>query len=161
MAGSSRLYPEGSGSPKARQIRNNDTSVFVEFAVTKTQRTRATAAQVNAGLVLLPALPGVKWRLVDATMIAIGGAAATATSVDLLGTKAAAASRPLVVAVAALTQSALVRAGAANAVILADGASFTAHDANTAISITKQSGGSNLATATHIDVQLTYVADAA
>ncbi len=159
MSADSRTYPQGSGAPKSGIRRNNDTSMFVEFGVTKTQRTRVTAAQVNAGFTLLPALPGVKWRLVDAVMIAIGGAAATATSVDLLGTKAAAASRPLVVAVAALTQSAIVRMGATNAVVLADGASLTAHDSNTAISIVKQSGGSNLATATHVDVILTYVAE--
>lgn len=150
-----RLYPSASGAPKSRPI----LGTFVEFGVVKKQRTRVSAAQVNAGFNLLPALPGVKWRLLDAAMIAIGGAAATATSVDLLGTRAAAAVRPLVVAVAALTQSALVRAGAANAVILTDGASFTALDANTAVSVTKQSGGSNLATATHIDVFLEYVAD--
>lgn len=152
---SSRNYPIGNGFNKS--FRRNST--FVDIGVTKTQRTRATAAQVNAGLVLLPAIPGVKWRIVDAAMIAIGGAAATATSVDLLGTKTAAASRPLVAAVAALTQSTLARMGATNMVILANGASHTAHDANTAISVVKQSGGSNLATATHIDVILTYVAD--
>lgn len=151
------MYPQGSGSPKARPI----LGTFVEFGEVKQQRTRVSAAQVNAGFTLLPALPGVKWRIVDAIMIAIGGAAATATSVDLLGTKAATASRPLVVAVAALTQSAVVRIGATNAVVLADGASFTAHDANTAISVTKQSAGSNLATATHIDVLLSYIADPA
>jgi hypothetical protein len=94
-------------------------------------------------------------------MIAIGGAAATATSVDLVATAAAGAVRPLVVAVSALTENTLVRAGAANAVILAAGASFTTLDANTNISVQKQSGGSNLATATHIDVLLSYVIDAA
>ena len=157
MANDSRNYPVGSGFPKS--FRRNDT--FVDIGVTKTQRTRATTAQVNAGLILLPAIPGVKWRIVDVSLIAIGGAATTNTSVDLLGTKSAAASRPLVAAVAALTQNTLLRAGATNAVILAGGASFTAHDANTAISITKQSGGSSMTVATHIDVQLTYVADAA
>lgn len=162
-SGDVRLYPAGKGTSAARWIKGLPDTVptFVEFGVLKEQRTRATAAQVNAGLTLLPALPGVKWRIVDARMIAIGGAAATATSVDLLGTKAATASRPLVVAVAALTQSAVVRAGAANATVLADGASFTAHDANTGISVVKQSGGSNLATATHIDVLLSFVADPA
>lgn len=157
MSTDSRLYPIGRGAPKARAI----AGTWVEFGVVKTQRTRVTLAQINAGLVVLPAVPGVKWRIVDASMIAYGGAVTGATSVDLLGTKAGSASRPLVVAVAALTQSALVRMGATNAVILADGASFTAHDANTSISVTKQSGGSNAATATGVDVQLQYVAEAA
>jgi hypothetical protein len=153
----SRMYPIGSGAPKSRPIQGT----FVEFGQVKALRTRVTLAQANAGFTLLPALPGVKWRLMDMRVISIGGAAAGGTSLDLLGTKSGSASRPLVIAVAALTQSALVRAGAANAVILADGASFTAHDANTAISVTKQSGGSNLTTATHFDVSLEYIADPA
>lgn len=153
----SRLYPEGPGYPKSF-IRNG---ISIAIGAVKSQRTRVTLAQINAGFTLLPAIPGVKWRLVDATMVSIGGAAAGATSVDLIGTKAAAASRPLVIAVAALTRSALVRAGASNAVILADGASFTAHDNNTALTIGTQSGGSALTTSTNIDVFLTYVADAA
>lgn len=162
----SRNYPVGAAAAKGRQINTGSiaaqpTQQFVEFGVVRHQRTRVTTAQVNAGFVLLPALKGVKWRIIDCAMISVGGAASGATSVDLLGTKAAAASRPLVIAVAALTQSALVRIGASNAVILADGASFTAHDDNTAISVTKQSGGSNLATTTHVDVLLSYVADQA
>jgi hypothetical protein len=133
----------------------------VDFGVLKIQRTRVTAAQVNAGFTLLPAIPGVKWRITDASLIAYGNAATTATSVDLLGTKAGAASRPLVGAVSSLAQSVLLRMGAAGMVILADGASFTAHDNNTKISVVKQSGGSSLGGATGIDVILSYVADQA
>lgn len=124
-------------------------------------RVRATAAQVNAGLELLPALAGYAYRLVDVTLIAIGGAAATATSVDIIGTRGGSTVRPIVAAVAALTQSTVVKPNTANVTVLADGASFTALDANTAVSIGKQSGGSNLATATHIDVILTFVAESA
>jgi hypothetical protein len=153
-----RMYPTGSyGTDKSRKYQG----LNIDFGVLKQQRTRVTAAQVNAGFTLLPAVPGVKWRIADCAMIAIGGAAATATSVDLLGTKSGSASRPVVNAVAGLTQSAVLRMGASNSAVLTDGASFTAHDANTAISVTKQSGGSNLATATHIDVLLSYVADPA
>lgn len=125
------------------------------------KRTRATTAEVNAGLELLPALSGYKYRLVDVTMIAIGGNAATATSVDIVTTQSASAVRPIVAAVAALTRSAVVKPNSANVTVLADGASFVANDANTAVSVSKQSGGSNLATATHIDVNLTYVIEAA
>ncbi len=153
----SRMYPVGTGSPRSRTINGT----HVAFGEVRSQRTRVTLAQANAGFTLLPALPGVKWRLVDATVIAVGGAAAGGTSLDLLGTASGSAVRPLVIAVAALTRSALVRAGAANAVILADGASFTALDANTALSVTKQSGGSALTTATHFDVFLQYVAEQA
>ena len=125
-------------------------------------RVRATAAEVNGagGKELVPAVAGYQYRIVDCAMIAIGGAAATATSVDLVATRNAGAVRPLVIAVAALTENTLVRMGAANAVILAAGASYTALDANTNISVQKQSGGGSLATATHIDVLLSYVMDA-
>jgi hypothetical protein len=152
----SPLYPQGIGVPvKARHVNG----VLVLPGIPRHLRVRATTAQVNAGLIVLPALPGFGYRILDAAMVAIGGAASGATSVDLLGTKAGAGSRPLVIAVAALTQSALVRAGDSNAVILADGASFTKHDPNTALSITKQSGGSDLATSTHVDLLLTYVVE--
>lgn len=151
-----RTYPEGAFAGfKPRFIGG----IWVAPGLPRHLRIRATTAQVNAGLIVLPAIPGFGYRIIDASMIAIGGAAATATSVDLLGTKAAAASRPIVNAVAGLTQSALLRMGAANSAILADGASFTVHDPNTSISITKQSGGSNLATATAIDLLLSYVVE--
>ena len=122
-------------------------------------RSRVTTANVNAGATLLPAVPGFKYRIQDMTMISIGGAAATATTVDILATQSTSSVKLLAVAVAALTQSAVVRAGAANATVLADGASFVANDTNTAITIGKT--GSSLATATHIDVLITYVLEAA
>jgi hypothetical protein len=154
-------YPNGSfGSFKPRYIKAGDgTNVFVMPGVPRHLRVRATLAQVNAGLVVLPALPGFGYRIVDCSMIAIGGAAAGGTSVDLLGTKAGSASRPVVNAVAGLTQSANLRMGAANSTILADGASHTVHDQNTTLSITKQSGGSNITTSTNFDLLLTYVAE--
>ena len=156
----SLLYPQGIGVPvKARHVNG----VLVLPGIPRHLRVRATVAQVNAGLIILPALPGFGYRIVDAALIAIGGAATGATSVDLLGTKAGSASRPVVVAAAALTQSTMVRTGAVPAAgsvtLLADGASFTKHDPNTALSITKQSGGSDLATSTHVDLLLTYVVE--
>jgi len=124
-------------------------------------RTRATTAEVNAGLALLPALAGYKYRITDLTMIAIGGSAATATSVDIVTTQAASAARPFVVAVAALTQSAVVKPDSANVTVLADGASFIANDENSGVYVAKQAAGSNLATAAHIDVILSYVIEKA
>lgn len=117
-------------------------------------RRRVTTAEVNAGLNLLAAVPGFAYRVHDVSLIAIGGAAATATSVDIRGTQSASVVNLLAAAVAGLTQNTLLRAGAANAAILAGGASFVANDANTPITIAKT--GSNLATATHIDVLMTY-----
>jgi len=90
-------------------------------------------------------------------MIAVGGAASGATTVDILATLAAGSRKLLASAIAGLTQSALLRAGAANAALLADGASHTANDANTAITVNKTGGA--LATSTHVDVLFWYVID--
>lgn len=118
-----------------------------------TTRKRFTIAQVNAGATLIPALPGLKIRMVDALAIAIGGAAAAVTTVDILGTVSTV--RKLVaLAQASLTQSTVLRAGGAGAAVLADGASFTANDAGTAITVGKT--GADVTTATHVDVLLTY-----
>lgn len=139
----------------------NCASGSIPVGVLLNQRTRVATADVNAGLALLPALAGYKYRLVDVTMIAIGGNAATATSVDIVTTQAASAVRPIVAAVAALTRSAVVKPNSANVTVLADGASFVANDENTGVYVSKQAAGSNLATATHIDVILSYVIEAA
>ena len=121
-------------------------------------RMRVTTAQVNAGHTLLAALPGLRYRLQDMALIAVGGNAATATSVDILGTQSASVVKLMDGRIAGLSQSTLLRAGTAtNGLILADGASFVACDANTAITIGRT--GSNLATATHIDVLLTYTVE--
>jgi predicted RecA/RadA family phage recombinase len=118
-------------------------------------RRRCTVAEINAGLTLLPAKAGIQYRMVDAIMISIGGNAATANSVDILATQAASGVKLIAAAVAGLTQSTVARAGATNIAVLADGASFVENDVNTAITIGKT--GSNVATATHVDVLLSYV----
>jgi len=127
---------------------------------TLVHRQRFTAAAVNTGADILPAIPGFKYRLQDAALIAIGGAAATATSVDIKGTQSASVVKLMDGRVAGLTEDTLLRAGTAtNGLILAAGASFTACDVNTAITI--GSTTNNLATATHIDVLLTYTIEEA
>jgi hypothetical protein len=83
----------------------------------------------------------------------VGGAVSAVTTIDILGTVSTA--RKLVAfGQAALTQSALVRAGAAGGVLLADGASFTQNDVSTAITVLKT--GTDAATATHVDIHFTY-----
>jgi hypothetical protein len=122
-----------------------------------TWRGRVTLAQLNAGFTLLPALPGYMYRLTDATMIAVGGNAAVATSVDISGTQAAAGVKLLSVAIAALTRSAVNKPHTANATVLADGASFVANDVNTPLTIGVT--GSALTTLTAIDVILTVAVE--
>jgi hypothetical protein len=141
--------------PRYNPVTNQFVLVDADNPAVMQLRTRVTIAQVNAGLTLLPAVPGFAPRMIDVSLIAVGGAVTGATDVRILGTRAAGSVALLVAAVAALTQSALLRAGAANAVILADGASFTPLDANTPITIGKTGGAA--ATATHVDVILAYV----
>lgn len=132
---------------------------------TQTKRVRCTTVQINAttGAELLPAIAGYAYRLIDAVLISYGGAAATATSVDIIGTRSGATVRPLVAAVAAIAQSVVAHMGVSNLVVLADGASFTPLDANTAVVLATQSypSAGNLGTATGVDVILTYAIEAA
>lgn len=157
-----RLYPVGAGYPKSRTI----LGVNVDFGVEKSQRTRVTLAQINAGFTVLPALPGVRWRITDLKMVSIGGAFAGSTDVRLLGTRAAASVALGIAAVAGLTQSTMLRlgspfatAGTASIVMLADGASLTQLDANTAVTVGKTGGTGT--TATNVDFIINYVADPA
>ena len=119
-------------------------------------RQRFTIAQVNAGATLVAAVSGKSIRMVGCKAIAVGGAAGAVTTVDILGTSTTA--RKLVAfAQASLTQSAVLADGGTGGAVLADGASYTANDANTAVTIGKT--GSNVTTATHIDVIFVYVLD--
>lgn len=132
----------------------NQQSVPVRVYDKVSFRRRVTLAEINAGVTLLPALYGYKYRISDMRMISIGGAMGATTTVDILATQAAASVKLLAIAIAALTQSAVVRAGAANATVLADGASFVDNDTNTAISIAKT--GATATTATHVDVEIDF-----
>jgi hypothetical protein len=146
---------------------NGQTSALVELnaisavqdAQTFSLRSRLTIAQINAGATLLPAVAGYRYRVQNARMISVGGAAAAATTVDILGTQAASSVKLMAAAVAGLTQSAVLAAGAANGAVLADGASFAPCDVNTAITANKT--GSNVTTAINIDFLIDYVLEAA
>lgn len=117
-------------------------------------RARLTVAQINAGVTLLAALVGFKYRMVFAEAIAIGGAVGATTTLDILGTQTTAV-KLVAFAQANLTQSTLLRPGATGATILADGASYVANDANTAVTVGKT--GSSLTVATHVDLNFGYV----
>ncbi len=112
---------------------------------------RVTVAEVNAGHTLLSVPTSKKFRLVDCTLIAIGGNAATATTVDVK----CGSSILIAAAAGTLTRSAVVKPNSSNVTVLADGASFTAKTAGDDVTIIK--AGDDLETATHIDVILSYV----
>ena len=131
----------------------NITNLRVTGAVLNV-RQRFTVAQVNAGATLVAAVSGKAIRMVSCKAISVGGSASAVTTVDILGTSTT--SRKLVAyAQASLTQSTVLTDGGSGATVLADGASYTANDAGTAITIGKT--GSSVATATHIDVVFSYV----
>lgn len=133
------------------------TSYNPDPGVVRQLRTRVAIADVNAGLTLLPALQNRKYRVCDMAVISVGGAAAAVTTVDILGTQSSSSVKLLAAAQASLTQSAVIRAGGTGGTVLADGASFAACDTNTAITIGKT--GSNVTTATHIDVLISFVVE--
>lgn len=123
-------------------------------------RAHVTIAEINAGKTLLAAPgAGYKYRMVDCLAIAIGGAAGTVTTVDILGTQSTSSVKLVALAQANLTQSTVLRAGGTGAAVLADGASFAACDENKAITIGKT--GDPIDTATHVDVILSYVIEKA
>lgn len=160
--GDTRLYPGQSASTQKGRI---IAGFPVDFGIAKTLRTRVTAAQINAGFTLLPALIGVKWRLIDLIMIAIAGTSAGATDVRLLATQSGAAVALGVAAVAGLTRSTVLRlgspfatAGTASIVALTDGLSHVPNDPNTAVTVGKTGG--TLITSTSIDFIYTFTADA-
>ena len=138
---------------KAINLEADNLSVTNRSVVYNT-RQRFTIAQVNAGATLVAAVTGKAIRMVSCKAISVGGAASAVTTVDILGTSTT--SRKLVAfAQASLTQSTVLTDGGSGATVLADGASYTANDAGTAVTISKT--GSSVATATHIDVVFSYV----
>jgi hypothetical protein len=123
-------------------------------ALVQAVRRRCTIAEVNAGVTILAAVAGYAYRMIDAYIIAYGGNVGGATGIDLTATLST--SRKLVAfKTAGMTQSTMLRAGTAtNGVLLADGASFTANDANTAITLIKD--GSDVTTATGVDIAVIF-----
>jgi hypothetical protein len=123
-------------------------------AVSQWVRRRCTIAEVNAGVTILPAVAGYAYRVVDSYIIAYGGNVGGATGIDLTATLST-ARKIVAYKTAGMTQSTMLRAGTAtNGVLLADGASFTANDANTAITLIKD--GSDVTTATGVDIAVEY-----
>ena len=119
------------------------------------KRQRVLVADINAGVSVLPAISGKSYRVVNVTAIAYGGAVGTVTTVDVLGTQSAGEVKLCAYAQASLTQSAVLQMGDAGAAVTADGASYAACDAATAITVGKTGGDAD--TATGVDFIITYV----
>jgi len=175
----SRTYPQGSGTLKSKYITTSaglpsalvfyhpttgaeayrfDPSVqgcIVALGMVRSFRARFAIAAVNAGATVLAALANYKYRMTSCHAIAIGGAAAAVTTVDILGTQSAGSVKLVAFAQASLTRSTILTSGGSGAAVLADGASYVTNDVNTAITIGVT--GSAITTATHIDVNINYV----
>lgn len=149
----------GLGTALEAATANGDIIEILPFntdpGVVRSARRRNTIAEVNAGVTLLPAVPGLKYRLVSASAISVGGAAGAVTTVDVLATQSTSSVKLVAYAQASLTQNTQLNSGASGAAILAGGASYVQNDANTAITLGKT--GSDVTTATHIDTILSYV----
>ena len=127
-------------------------------SVVQNVRTRVTLAQANAGITLLAAVTGRKYRLISYKVIAIGAnaaATANATGVAIKATQSAAAVKLATTVLAGLTRSTVNGPTSASNTVLADGASFVQNDAATAITFGAD-GGSDLITATAFDVNIDY-----
>ena len=122
-------------------------------------RKRFTTAQVNAGAPIVEGIEGKKLRLVDATLVAVGGGNASgATSVDIVSKQSDSTVKLVAGAVAGLEQNDYLNMfAAANVTLLDGGASLIANDAGEGISIAKT--GSSLATVEHIDAIVSYVVE--
>lgn len=133
--------------------------ILSRATVVQNVRQRFTIAEVNAGAEVLPALTGYAYRMVGCTAISVGGAAGAVTTVDLLGTAASTGRKLVAFAQSSLTQNTVLRDGGTGGTVLAGGASYTTNDAGTAITVGKT--GDDVTTATHIDVNVSYVLEVA
>ena len=116
-------------------------------------RKRFTVAEVNAGIELLPAVLGRRYRMISAGLISIGGLATSVTTVDILATQSTAAK--LVAGLqASLVEGVVLKDAHTGLGILANGASYIPNDANTAITVGVT--GSDITVATHIDFMFLY-----
>jgi len=112
---------------------------------------RLTAAEVEAGYTIATGRTAKKLVVTDVTLRAIGGAAATADSVDLQDTTSG--TKVIVALVAALTQDTVVKPNTAN---------VTATNLNVALGSGEglkliAAGGAALDGCTHVDYIVKYV----
>ena len=133
--------------------------IILDDALVFNVRTRIAIADLAAATTLLPAIPGYRYRMIRCTASAFGGNAATSTSIDVSGTRAAAAVILVSFVTTDLDTSEVHWDGdGTTGVVLADGASYTQLDVNTAITAAEVGAGTT--GATHIDLNLSYCVEA-
>ena len=118
-------------------------------------RERVTAAALNAADVeLLPAIAGKRYRMVACKILAYGGAVGATTTIDVVSDND---TEVVLVAFAqaSLTEDTVLKDAGTGAAVLAAGASYVSNVANTSISLANT--GSNITTATGVDIILDYV----
>ena len=111
---------------------------------------KATTAEVKAGHVILPAASGVQYKILHATMQAIGGSATTSTSVDLKDTDEVSI---IACPVTLLTQDEIVDSGASATIVASDISGAVASGKGVMIQDTAKN---TLTVATHISVVVEY-----
>lgn len=124
------------------------------------KRVRVAIASVNAGVDLVAAVTGLKYRFLGAKVIAVGAAvtSSAATGLAIYGTQTTPVAL-LSIVKANLTQSAV--ATVTSNTVLADGASFVTNDASAALTIKATTAGAyDLAGATYIDVIIDFAVEA-
>jgi len=109
-----------------------------------------SAAEVNAGHVIVTVPTGRQFQLVNLEQIAIGGTAAGATAITVAGSATIASTTA-----ATLVENALVGMHTSGVTLLVAGASFTAQTAGTDISVGRTD--SDLITATSIRFIISYL----
>ena len=135
--------------------RQNANLIQLDEELVHCHRQNFTVAQATAVATILPAIPGLAYRMVDCRIIARGGDAATSTSIDITATRSAAAVILVSFATTTLDDDEIHYDGESSVgTILADGASYTALDVNTAITLTEV--GDATTGATSFDVIISY-----
>ncbi len=123
------------------------------------KRVTPTVAQVHAGYTVLPAVTGLKYRLVDYSVVAVGGDVETQTHFYIKGTQGASAVNLVDIAAGALTRAYLNKPWMPNNTLLvssSDLVAFNVCDANTAITLADDAQAT---TATSFIVEVSYVVE--
>jgi hypothetical protein len=136
------------------QVKANSQSLVIN------QRHRVTVAEMNTGHTLVSAAAGLKPRLIDVKVIAVGGnaaATADATGIGIYGVQGTVSTVLYTAVLAALTRGSVCQINTADTSVPTDGASFLPNDANSAITCRAISAGNyDLITVENFDVILTY-----